>query len=88
MTDEALRTFCIQGLGFGLPALIVGDRDDGRLVARVPGSVCGADLNRIVAAIPIIAPARGLQLNGEGIAAVRSGVKLPLGWTWPYSSIT
>ena len=61
--------------------LIAGDRDGGRRFARVPGRVCGAHHDRIVTAISIIPVARGLQLHGEGIAAVRPRVTSPLGWT-------
>jgi hypothetical protein len=52
-------------------ALPVRDRDSSRLEARVPDIVFGAYGDRIVPAILIIAPARGFQRHGEGIAAVR-----------------
>jgi hypothetical protein len=51
----------------------VGDRNGGRLEARVPEIVLDAHGDRIVAAIWIIAPVRGFQRHGEGILAVHEG---------------
>jgi hypothetical protein len=44
----------------------MGHGHDGRLEAQVPEIVLGAHGDHIVAAIRIIAPARGLQRHGEG----------------------
>jgi hypothetical protein len=53
--------------------LIAGDRDSGQRTAQVPGIVSGAYDDRIVPAILIIPPARGLQGNGEAILAIYEG---------------
>jgi hypothetical protein len=63
--DRKARLVVVVGLLFFSFTLAVGDGHGGRREARVPEIVLGAHGDRIMPAIPIIAPARGFQRHGK-----------------------